>query len=300
MASLDPTMTALAGGHSGRTFLGDVGGERAVVRLYPPDDPRGESAPEVDEAVLRLVRGLLPVPDVLEVRRAHPPTSAPGLLVTSWLPGERADLAHARLVRAGDEDGLARMGRALGTVAATLAGMPTLRSGPFRDADLTIGRFPDDGLVEWVDARLAHWPAPVRAALAEVAAPAQDLLDGVGRTCVVHSDLNPKNVLVDPGTLDVVGVLDWEYAHSGHPWTDLGNVVRFERQPAYVDSALEAWCELRGGDPADLVAGARAADLWALVDLAARAGANPVADRAARLLEAIASEGDVHARPEVL
>ena len=117
---------------------------------------------------------------------------------------------------------------------------------------------------------------------------------------MVHSDLNPKNVLVDPGTLDVVGVLDWEYAHSGHPWTDIGNVVRFERQPAYVDAALEAWCELRGGGPADLVAGARAADLWALVDLAARAGANPVADRAARLLEAIASEGDVHARPEAL
>lgn len=300
MPPLDPTMTPLAGGHSGRTFLGDVGGERAVVRLYPPDDPRGESAPEVDEAVLRLVRGLLPVPDVLEVRRAHAPTSAPGLLVTSWLPGERADLAYARLVLAGDEDGLARMGRALGTVAATLAGMPTLRPGPFRDADLTIGRFSDDGLVEWVEARLAHWPSDSLAALAEVAAPAQDLLDGVGRTCVVHSDLNPKNVLVDPGTQEVVGVLDWEYAHSGHPWTDIGNVVRFERQPAYVDAALEAWCGLRGGDPAEILAGARAADLWALVDLAGRAGADPVADRAARLVEAIASEGDLDARPDPL
>lgn len=300
MTSSDPTLTPLAGGHSGRTFLSDVGDERSVVRLYPPDDPRGGSAPEVDEAVLRLVRGLLPVPDVLEVRRAHPPTSAPGLLVTAWLPGERGDLAYERLARTGDEEGLARMGRALGTVAATLAGMPTLRPGPFGDADLAIGRFPDDGLVEWVEARLAHWPVDARSALDEVAARAQGLLDGVGRTCLVHSDLNPKNVLLDPATQEVVGVLDWEYAHSGHPWTDLGNVVRLERQPAYVDAALEAWCELRGGEPAELLDGARAADLWALVDLAARAGTNVVADRAARLLGAIAATGDLHAVPDPL
>ena len=42
---------------------------------------------------------------------------------------------------------------------------------------------------------------------------------------------------------------------------------------------------------------ARAADLWALVDLAARAGENPVADSATALLRAIAGSGDVHAVP---
>ncbi|HEX5920056.1 MAG TPA: phosphotransferase, partial [Nocardioides sp.] len=67
MNELGPTLRPLEGGHSGRTFLGEVAGERAVVRLFPPDDPRGDAAPEVDQAVLRLVRGLLPVPEVLEV-----------------------------------------------------------------------------------------------------------------------------------------------------------------------------------------------------------------------------------------
>lgn len=291
-----PSLTPLEGGHSGRTFLGEVAGERVVVRLYPPDDARGPVAPEIDEAVLRLVRGLLPVPDVLEVGRAHEPSGRPGILVTSWAPGERADLVHARLLASGDDEGLERMGRAVGAVAATLAGMPTLRPGPFIDHDLTLGHFPEGGLVEWVESRLPHWPAEEIDALATVAVTAQDVLDGVGRSCLVHSDLNPKNLLVDPATLQVTAVLDWEFAHAGHPWTDVGNVVRFERHPAYVDGVLAAWCELRGGDPDGLLDGARAADLWALVDLASRAGANPVADRAARRLHAIAEQGDVHAQ----
>ena len=221
----------------------------------------------------------------------------PELLVTRWVAGERGDVVVARLEERGDRDALGRLGRALGEVAATLAGMPMLRPGPFADAELHLGRFPDGGLVEWVDSRLPDWPRDAREALREVARTAQDLLDGVGRTCLVHSDLNPKNVLVDPGTLAVTAVLDWEFAHAGHPWTDLGNLLRFERSPAYVDAVLQAWSGLRGGDPADLLEGARAADLWALVDLASRAGQNPVADRAQQLLAAVARSGDLHAEP---
>ena len=287
----------LEGGHSGRTFLGEVGGERAVVRLYPPGDTRGDAAPEVDQAVLRLVRGLLPVPEVLEVRRADAATGRPGLLVTSWLPGERGDLVVARLLAAGDTDGLRRLGSSTGGVAAALAAMPMLRPGPFVDKELTVGGFADGGLDEWVEARLARWPDAERIALAAVARHAQDLLDTVQRTCLVHSDLNPKNLLVDPRTLAVTGVLDWEFAHAGHPWSDLGNLLRFERDRSYVAGVLDAWTARHGGSVAALLEGARAADLWALVDLAARAGDNPVADRSASLLRAVAETGDLHAWP---
>ncbi|WP_322921839.1 phosphotransferase family protein [Nocardioides renjunii] len=293
MSDLELSLDPLAGGHSGRTFLGEVGGERAVVRIYPPGDGRGSAAPEVDRAVLRLVRGLVPVPEVLEARREDPASGLPGLLVTAYVPGERGDLVLPGL----DEDGTRRLGRSMGRVAGTLAGMPMLRPGPFVDADLSVGRFPGDDLGEWIESRLPGWPQGRRASLVEAAGPAQDVLDTVGRTCVVHSDLNPKNVLVDPGTLEPTAVLDWEFAHAGHPWTDVGNLVRFERHPAYVEAVLEAWTGLRGGSPEMLLAGARAADLWALIDLAARVGTNPVADRADVLLRAIAETGDLHAWP---
>ena len=104
------------------------------------------------------------------------------------------------------------------------------------------------------------------------------LLDSVPRACLVHSDLNPKNLLLDPGTLALTGVLDWEFAHAGHAFTDLGNLLRFDRAPAFAEAVLTAYAARRGTPPEEALGLARAADLWALVDLAARRTANPVAD----------------------
>jgi aminoglycoside phosphotransferase (APT) family kinase protein len=209
------------------------------------------------------------------------------------MPGERGDLVLPGL----DDADLRRLATSMGRTAAVLAGMPMLRPGPFVDADLRLGTFPDADLAEWVDLRLTRWSAADRERLREAADRAQDLMDLEPRSCLVHSDLNPKNVLVDPASLEVTAVLDWEFAHAGHPWTDVGNLLRFERRPAYVDAVLEVWTATHGGRLDLLLDGARAADLWALVDLAARAGENPVSDRADALLRAIAETGDLHAWP---
>jgi aminoglycoside phosphotransferase (APT) family kinase protein len=289
------SLTPLDGGWSGQTFVAEVAGERSVVRIYPPGR-RDDAAPEVDAAVLRLVHGLVPVPDVLEVRRGSAGTDEPGLLVTSYLPGERGDLLLPTL----DDAGAAGLGRRLGGLLADLAGMPTVRGGPFVDADLTIGDFGlADGLPGFVAGHtdVLGWESDLLDGLVAVAERAEARLDEVRRTCLVHSDANPKNLLLDPDTLTVTGLLDWEFAHSGHPFTDLGNLLRFDRRPAYLDAVLATWCERRGGTPMEALDLARAADLWALVDLAARAGQNPVADRASALLREIARTGDVHAVP---
>jgi aminoglycoside phosphotransferase (APT) family kinase protein len=286
-------LTPLAGGWSGQTFVAEAGGERSVVRIYPPG-LRADDAPEIDAAVLRLVRGLVPVADVLEVRRGVAAADRPGLLVTSFLPGERGDLVLPGL----DDARAAALGDRIGHLLADLSGMPTLAAGPFVDADLTLGDFGvADGLPGFVDDHAAALGPAIMGGLPDVAERAQSMLDSVGRTCVVHSDVNPKNLLVDPGTLRVTGLLDWEFAHAGHPFTDLGNVLRFDRHPAYADAVLGAWCERRGTDKAETLELARAADLWALVDLAGRRGQNPVADRAHLHLVAIARSGNLHAVP---
>ena len=63
----------LAGGHSGETFLAEAAGERTVVRIYGERSAaRGPEAPRGRRRRAALVRGLLPVPEVLEVRRADP------------------------------------------------------------------------------------------------------------------------------------------------------------------------------------------------------------------------------------
>jgi aminoglycoside phosphotransferase (APT) family kinase protein len=237
---------------------------------------------------------LVPVPEVLEVRRADPAAGLPALLVTSLLPGVRAD----ELLPTLDPEQRASVGTRLGGLLADLAGMPMLRSGPFVDGELTIGSFGDlDGLPSYVEQQRDRLglAEPELDGLRAVAIEAQALLDTVQRVCLVHSDLNPKNLLLDPGTLEVTGLVDWEYAHAGHPYADLGNLLRFDRDEVFAEAVLAAYTSRRGGDPAGALALGRAADLWALVDLAARAGENPVADRARARLVSISRTRDVHA-----
>jgi aminoglycoside phosphotransferase (APT) family kinase protein len=299
---LGASLTPLGGGWSGETFLAEAAGERSVVRIYARPGHRGAAAHEVDAALLRLVRGLLPVAEVLEVRRADEAAGVPALLVTSFLAGERGDLLLPRL----GEAERTVLGWHLGGILADLGGMPMLQTGPFVDGHLTIGSFGSDGqdldglpaLVELTEPALGWWSPEELAGLREVAVDAQALLDTVTRRCLVHSDFNAKNVLVDHETLDVTGLVDWEYAHAGHPFTDLGNLLRFERDPVLTEAVLTSYVDRRGGSAEEAQALARAADLWALVDLATRRSENPVAERADRLLRTVAAERDVQAWPE--
>jgi hypothetical protein len=210
------SLTPLEGGTSGETFLGQVAGERCVVRIYASPGERGDAASEIDAALLRLVRGLVPVPDVLEVRRPDPSTGVPGLLVTSFVPGVRGDLLLPTL----DDEGLARAGHAIGTVAAALAGMPQLRPGPFLDRDLAVGTWPD-----------------------------HDDREVPPRCCLVHGDLSPPHVLMDADTLAVQGITGWGGAHAGHPLSDLRRLLATDLGETFRHAALAAYASRHGGSP---------------------------------------------------
>jgi aminoglycoside phosphotransferase (APT) family kinase protein len=289
------SLVPLEGGWSGQTFVAEAAGERSVVRVYPPASRDGVGA-ELDAAVLRLVRGLVPVPEVLEVRPGDASLDRPGLLVTSWVDGVRGDEVLPTLSSAQ----LSGLGSRLGDLAADLGGMPMLRAGTFADPELTVRPFDLDlpAYVADLEPRLGHLSVDELDGLREVAVEAQTLLDTVGRVCLVHSDLNPKNLLLDPVSLDLVAVLDWEFAHAGHPFTDLGNLLRFDRDPAYAGAMLEAYAARRGVPPEQALPLARAADLFALAELSTRRAENPVAARADRLLRAVARARDADAEPE--
>ncbi|MGH3412670.1 MAG: phosphotransferase family protein [Marmoricola sp.] len=275
-----PDLRPLPGGYSGETFVSDYGGRRVVVRVYGARSRRGPDAPQVDAAVMEMVRGLLPVPAVLEARPADPDAGTPGLLITELLPGERLDVVLPRLDDAHRELLGVRLGRLLGR----LGHMVQPRTGLFGGPGLQLTPVPPEAadLPSWVAAHRDRlgWEESDLAALESLAVDAQVVFDEEGRHCLVHSDFNPKNLLVDQGTLRITGLVDWEFAHAGNPWSDLGNLLRFDREPCFVDGILTGLSQLLPTVPDDVLERAHFADLFALVELAARAGENPVADAA--------------------
>ena len=91
----------------------------------------------------------------------------------------------------------------------------------------------DDGRVVLVNlteagtAALAEYRAQARAAfgayLAEITDEQVEALAtaaGDGQV-LVHGDYGPQNVLLDPATQEITAVLDWEWAHAGHPVEDI-------------------------------------------------------------------------------
>lgn len=284
----------LPGGWSQESFLTGVGDDLSVVRICARPGPRGAAVAQVDASLMHLVRGLVPVPEVLEVRAAV--ADAPALLVTRYVPGIRGEV----VLREGSAEQRRALGLQLGRVAGTLAGLATLRPGHFVDEDLRIGGERGDDLLAHVEERLPLLRGFDRASadrLRALARAAQEVLDEVGRSCVVHGDLHPRNVVLDPDTRDVRAVVDWEHAHSGFPHADLGALLRFDRAPGWVEAVLAGWSAVRGEEPGLALERARTADLVALVDLAARPAGNLVVDLAHCFLGEIVRTGDLHAWP---
>ncbi|MET9020139.1 phosphotransferase [Actinopolymorpha sp. NPDC004070] len=272
----------LSGGYSGETFLVGAPGEEAVLRLYLREPGRAG----IDAALLALVRDLVPVPRVLDLRTRATPEQ-PAYLLTERLPGVPLD----RLLPDAPPSLRKAAGASVGRVLARLSGMPFPRAGEFVDADLRIRPWTGaaGGLEEWVNAHresgaLAGWSFADIAGLREVARQGQDLLDEVRRTCLCHSDFNPKNVLVDPGSGEVTGLVDWEYAHAGNPFADLGNLLRFETDEVFATAVVDALRTYGPPLPAAFGQIAQAVDLFALVDLAGRAEQHEITRAATDLL----------------
>ena len=284
----------LSGGYSGETFLVTAAGEQAVLRLYARRPERAA----VDRALLDRVRGLLPVPRVLEASLVPDGPGRPPFLLLEALPGDRLDL----VLPAADAPLRRRLGEAVAGVLVLLATERMPRTGWFPDARLDPEPFPASAAdpARWLAAHpgapwFARLPRAEREALRAVSRRARELAGRGRRVALVHGDLNPKNLLVDPATGGVTGVLDWEFAHAGAPLADAGNLLRFETDQDFTAALATGYAERAPDVPADWVEVARALDLMALVELAARPEPNPVVGGACRLLRATARSGDLAA-----
>ncbi|WP_235022860.1 phosphotransferase [Amycolatopsis alkalitolerans] len=132
-----------------------------------------------------------------------------------------------------------RLGEEAGRVLKAIGTFEFARPGFFEDARLDPSWLPGelpDFIATCLETMAPGWnlDAAERKRLlarAERYAPLVAAVAGAAR--LVHSDYNPKNLLArrEGRGWRITAVLDWEFAFSGCPLTDVGNMLRFGDTP---------------------------------------------------------------------
>ncbi len=278
----------LPGGFSRETFLAELDGSTVVLRVYGAGlRSRGPEAPSVQRGVLLLAHGLIPVPEVVAFSEDPQP-----ILATTLLSG----VPMNTVLETADPGLQERLGVSMGEILGRMSGMALSGAGPFLDHQQTLGPLDPDSfsLVTWLD---GHWFGTALATLgpqahrilSDLCRHGDELLAVSKRACLTHGDLNPRNVLCDPNTGTITGVIDWEFTHAGHPVEDAGKLIRRMAGSPFTDAALKGMNHWLPGPEqaplAQLQERARAADLYWLIEMAARQGRTPATERAWTLLE---------------
>jgi aminoglycoside phosphotransferase (APT) family kinase protein len=284
----------LAGGFSHETCLLTLaGGDRVVVRL-------GGTDPAIEAAVMAQGGTQVPVPRVLRVVPAAGEGMRPAMVLEYVAGTPLSD------VLSGGGDGMAGLGTEVGRVIAGIGAVTFDRPGFFGDRDLGVREMApwSRQLPEFAANCMEAVPAErldlgTRRAWAESCArhaPALAAADGHAR--LVHSDANPKNILVtrEGGGWRVAAVLDWEFSFSGCPYADAGNMTRFsDEYPAGFTAGFRAG--FAGNQPAGLSRAedwdylGRVFDMFALSDLVTRSVGHAVADQAAWVIRRWVASG---------
>jgi aminoglycoside phosphotransferase (APT) family kinase protein len=265
----------LTGGYRNRnTLIRTAAGQQFVLRQYL--QPDGRRAAAVEAALLARVAGRVPVAEVVAADPAGTSAGEPALLCR-FSPGVMLTDALASRPALATELGRS-VGRTLAAIGTVTFGAPgTITGASLRTSDEGVpGTLP-----EFVAQCLLSGPAQhvlsgaEQAAIARLAEACQPCADSVPAACqLVHSDFNGKNLLVgkQARAWTVTAVLDWEFAFSGSPLFDVGNMLRFpdDLPPGYEEAFTSGFTEGGGRLPDGWRAASRALDLYALADLLTR------------------------------
>jgi fructokinase len=299
----------LSGGYGNENILVTTGRGRCVLRRYRRGGSRDAARTCAVEAALasRLAGTPVPVPEVIAADPAGSVTGEP-LLLTRYVAGLTVAAAIGRdsgpesgpaaqaMTRAGDGAGrrparataepdrsqAAQIGAAAGRALAAVGMVTFERGGVFTGADLVPSEagWPDS-LPEFVENCVRAGPAATALSGAELrqlralAVRSDPLARRVASSRqLVHSDYNGKNLLAvrRDGQWSISAVLDWEFAFSGSPLTDIGNMLRFgeEYPPGFAGSFIAGYQEAGGHLPPDWREISAALDLYALADFLTR------------------------------
>ena len=192
----------LAGGKTNSNYrlrLSD--GSECVVRLLSHGDARREAH------VLSIAAEVAPVPRVLAL--------GDGWLTLEYVAGRALRHTPQELRLAGEA--LTRIHEVRFERAGWIEADGSNRPFDFPEGDFTATMLAREDVRAWLGDALAD-------DVAQLMARTRHLQDGLSDPRLVHGDFNASNILVRDGR--IAAVLDWEFAHAGTRWMDVGNLLR--------------------------------------------------------------------------
>jgi aminoglycoside phosphotransferase (APT) family kinase protein len=182
-------------------------GQIVVLRLYSEN---GSGSPQRDARIAKIIDGRVPIPAILDYGKDW--------AVFEFAPGSTLDSKPENTAAA----------------AEVLAHLSEIKFdvGGWIEPDGLVTPFDFDGFGDdyvgsmLVNPAVQRWLDPItvqklRQILAKESTRRSEIS---AQPVMVHGDFNPTNILIDSSR--VSAVIDWEYAHAGSPYMDIGNLLR--------------------------------------------------------------------------
>lgn len=249
---------------------------------------RDPSAAEKEYRLIQLMQGNVATPKPIHFSTVNPIEDYP-FMILSWVEGTRLESIVGQL-RPSDIDCL---GESLGGTLALIHRFQFDKFGFFNDHleipfAMEMGgkgllRYAEECLLDSLGAeRLGQ---SLTEKILQFIKDQSPLLDEwTGRPCLAHSDFNGSNILVkkEGAGWEVAAVIDWEFAFSGTPFFDFGNLLRapFGEIPG-MEAAVERGYKNAGGElPPEWRKISKLTDLTAWLEFLTRrnAGLNLISD----------------------
>jgi aminoglycoside phosphotransferase (APT) family kinase protein len=268
----------LLGGKSNTNLAVDLAGPpaRVVLRLYQRDPAQARKEAAL-APVLRERR--VSAPRMLHFADTNPVTGHPCALF-EWVEGDRLEAVMRDLGPAG----LVALAPALGAALAAIHAIPFPHTGFLAD-DLRVPEAVEmgrTGLLAYLRRCLHDGPGGKRLGdkltrdlIAFVEREGHCLEGWLRSPCLTHADFNGSNILVRRAASSVwtvTAVLDWEFAFSGSPAFDFGNLLRppLGESPGFATALVEGYRKAGGTVPENWRRIAAIADLYSWADFLAR------------------------------
>ncbi|MBS0470856.1 MAG: aminoglycoside phosphotransferase family protein [Proteobacteria bacterium] len=247
---------------------------RVLLRLYQRDP--GQARKEA--ALAERLAGRVPIPSHLHAGRQGGYHYA----LVEWIDGERLEVALMHWSDAERAAAGVSVGHGLAAIHAVTFANPGFLDERLVPTPMDVG---PDFILGFLRKALADGigRARIGAALADATlrwARDHAALRWPGSPCLVHSDFNGSNILMR-GT-DVAAVVDWEFAMSGSPDGDFGNLLRNHPDEAFIEGVSAGYRAAGGTLPDDWRVLARRADLLAWADFLQRPDLHPSVIESAR------------------